>query len=337
MASGVAGYLCNLLRSSGRLEEALRVADEKAAYSRQAELGPWSQLLDEGQRLQVLAVMGRYDEVLTGVESLRPKMDALPPTSEAEEAVNPWNVREGLLDTGRLAASRSERWETALALNAETVKVMKARGADALEVARTRFNDYHPLLRLGRYDDARDLLLSCRAVFEAARDIEMLGNVYSALADLEDQTGGRASAVRFEEVALVYTYQAGQPESCGISHHNLANYLNHQGADPATVLAHRLAAAAIRLRMQSGLLSSTVRNLAISDLPPAPPAFADVVKRVEAIEGVRFRRSLRVCPVPPPTATPPSLPSGRWRRSTSRDERPSGRRLSWRARRVMPP
>ncbi len=95
--------------------------------------------------------------------------------------------------------------------------------------------------------------------------------------------------MRFEEVALGYKYQAGEPEDCAISHHNLANYLERQGADPATVLAHRLAAAAIRLQMQSGLLSTTVRNLAISDLPPAPPAFADVVKRVEAIEGVRFR------------------------------------------------
>ena len=117
----------------------------------------------------------------------------------------------------------------------------------------------------------------------------MLGKVYGALADLEDETGGRAAAVRFEEVALGYKYQAGEPEDCAISHHNLANYLERQGADPATVLAHRLAAAAIRLQMQSGLLSTTVHNLANSDLPPAPPAFADVAKRVEAIEGVRFQ------------------------------------------------
>ena len=169
------------------------------------------------------------------------------------------------------------------------MKAKQARGADALEVARTRFNDYGPLLRLRRYDDARALLLSCRAVFEAERDIEMLGKVYGALADLEDETGGRAAAVRFEEVGLGYTYQAGEPEDCAISHHNLANYLERQDDDPATVLAHRLAAAAIRLQTQSGLLSTTVRNLANSDLPPAPPAFADVAQRVEAIEGVRFQ------------------------------------------------
>ena len=194
-----------------------------------------------------------------------------------------------LLDTGRDAANYSERWETALALNAEVMKATQAHGADALEVACARFSDCGPLLRLRRYGDARALLIDCRAVFEAERDIEMLGKVYSALADLENETGGRAAAVRFTEVALGYSYQAGKPRDCAISHHNLAIYLGHQGADPAAVLAHHLAAATIRLQMQSGELPITVHNLAISDLPPAPPSFADVVKRVEAVEGVRFQ------------------------------------------------
>jgi hypothetical protein len=95
--------------------------------------------------------------------------------------------------------------------------------------------------------------------------------------------------VRFEEIALGYSYQAGQPEDCAIIHNNLANYLARQGADPAAVLAHRLAAATIRLQTQSGLLPTTLHNLAGSDLPAAPPAFAAVAGRVEAIEGVRFR------------------------------------------------
>ena len=352
LASVVAGDLCNLLRSSGRLEEALKVAGEKAGYTRQAGLGPWTQLVDEGQRLQVLAAMGRYDEVLAEVESLRPKMDALPLESEAEEAANPWNVRETLLDTGRKAALRSERWETALALNAEVVKATQARGADALEVARTRFNDYGPLLRLGRYDDARALLLSCRAVFEAERDIGMLGKVYSALADLEDETGGRAAAVRFEEVALGYTYQAGEPEDCAISHHNLANYLERQGADPATVLAHRLAAAAICLQMQSGLLSTALRNLANSACPPPRPPSPMWSGAWRPSRACASRRCSSACPAPPPTATPPSPPSGRWWRTRRdagtkrgrdktrcwpRPPRPSGRRSSGRATSSTPP
>jgi hypothetical protein len=41
--------------------------------------------------------------------------------------------------------------------------------------------------------------------------------------------------------------------------------------------------------MRSGLLSTTLSNLARSDLPPAPPTFAAVAEEVERVEGVRFR------------------------------------------------
>jgi hypothetical protein len=125
----------------------------------------------EGQRLQVLAELGRYDEVLAAVEALRPRMAMLPERSEAEEAVVPWNVREALLDTGRTAALYGERHEQALALNAEIVRSKEKRGAGALELARARFNEYGPLLNLERYDEARRLLEGCRSVFEAERDI----------------------------------------------------------------------------------------------------------------------------------------------------------------------
>lgn len=289
LASAAAGDLLDLLRSGGRLAEALQVAEAKAGYTRRAGLGPWTQLTDEGMRLQVLVAMGRYEEVLDAVEALRPRIAALPFQSDAEETVNPWNVRETLLDAGRSAAMRSEQWERALALNAETLRYTEERGAGALERARTRFNDYSPLLRLGRFEEARALLLACRAVYEAERAIPQLGKVYSALADLEDKVGDRAAAVRFEQTALGYKYQAGAPEGCAISHHNLANYLERQGADPALVLAHRLATALIFLQTQSGQLPTTLRALANSALPPAPPSFEEVVARVEEVEGVRFR------------------------------------------------
>jgi tetratricopeptide (TPR) repeat protein len=289
LASGIAGVLLNLLQSRGRLEEALAVAEEKAGYTGRAGLGPWTQLGDETMRLQVLAALGRYEEVLEEVARLRPRMEGLSMESEAEETVNPWNVRETLLNVGCKAAVRSERWERALALNAEVLRVNRERGADALELARARFNDYFPLLRLERYDEARELLLGCRAVFEDERDVLYLGKVYSALADLEHRTGDRAAAVRFEQVALGYRYRAGQPEDCAISHNNLAEHLARRGADAADVLAHRLAAAAIWLQTRSGQIRLALGNLAKSDLPPAPPAFAAVARRVERIEGVRFR------------------------------------------------
>ena len=288
-AGVAAGDLINLLWQNSRLEDVLSLAEEKAGYTRLAGLGPWTQLLDEGQRLQILNALGRYAEVFDAVEALRPTLAELPEQSELEESANPWNVRETLLDTGHTAALYSQRYEPALALNAKIVEYRKQRGASKLELARTRFNDYGALLRLGRYNDARQLLLDCRSVFEDERSIEMLGKVWSALADLADETGDRQDAVRFEEIALAYSYQTGQPEDCAISHNNLANYLESLGRDIVTVLAHRLAAATIRMQMQSGLLPTTLQNLANNELPEQPPRFDDVADSVEQIDGVRFR------------------------------------------------
>jgi tetratricopeptide (TPR) repeat protein len=288
LASSAGGDLVNLLRHAGRPDEALQVVEAMAQDTRSAGLGPWTQLTDEGQRLQLLNALGRYGEVSEAVQQLRLQMAALPEVSDTDENVTPWNVRESLLDTGRSAALRSEDFEGALGLNEEIVRSQRARGAGALEQAKNRFNDYGPLLRLRRLGDARELLLDCRRVFEAERHPAYLGMVFSALADLEDETGAPDKAAGFEFVALGYAYQVGVPEACSISHHNLANYLKRSAGDHALVLAHRLAAAVLKAQTRSGRLSSTLQALAADDLAPSPPAFADVVRHVEAVPGVRL-------------------------------------------------
>jgi tetratricopeptide (TPR) repeat protein len=302
LASANAGDLLNLLQATGRLEEALQTAEAMADYTRRAGLGPWTQLSDECQRLQVLNAKGRYAEVLAAVEKLRPQLKALSEQSEADETANPWNVREGLLDASRSAAMRLEQWEIALALNAEILDYTRQRGADEAELAGAAFNDYFPLLRLERYREARALLEGCRAAFEGAGEIANVGKVYNALADLEDKEGNRPAAVRFEQLALRYKYQAGQPEGCAISHHNLANCLERSAAAPETVLAHRLADGVICFQIGSGGLAQTIRNLARSSLPPAPPPFEQVCAIVEQVVGVRFRELF--------TRLPQRAPSG---------------------------
>jgi tetratricopeptide (TPR) repeat protein len=294
-AMSVATYLINILKDTGRAEEALPLVEQKKGYTRRAGLGPWTQLAHEAQRLQLLNALGRYAEVLSAVEALREQMRALPEDSEQEEAANLWNVRETILDTGGFAAMRLERWEAALALNAERVTNQEARGAPALEVARARFNDYGPLLRLGRYGEARGLLHACRAVFEKEGAVTELGAVFSALAGLEDKLGHHGQAIAFSETALRYTYLAGDPEACAISHHNLSNYLKRAGRERKTCLAHRLAAGVIRFQTGSGMLASTLRNLVIDfaqfapDPPLLPASFDELCRIVEAVDGVHFR------------------------------------------------
>lgn len=288
VASTASGALLHVLRDRGHLDEALRVAEVGAEYTRQAGLGPWTQLGDECRRLQLLNALGRHEAVRKAVKQLQEHMATLPETSDAPETVTSWNVRETLLDTGHSAALHSKHWDDALALNAEILQQKQARGASALQIARTRFNDYGPLLRLKRFNDARTLLLECRKVADAERDVQLLGNTFSALADLEAATGMQARAADFEQLALGYQYQSGESESCAISHHNLANYIRQSAGNPPAVLAHCLAAAVLRIQMRSGRLPITLQALAKLDLTVMPPSFAQVVAQVESVLGVRF-------------------------------------------------
>jgi hypothetical protein len=119
VATATAGDLVNLLRETGRLRQALALVDQKEGYTRRAGFGPWTQLLDRAQRLQLLRRLGEHEQVLAEVQQLRGQLVSLPETSDQEERVDPWNVRELILQAGALAARGLGRWEVALELNGE--------------------------------------------------------------------------------------------------------------------------------------------------------------------------------------------------------------------------
>jgi pentatricopeptide repeat protein len=175
-ASVAARSLFNILRRTGRFEEALTLIEDMKAYTCHEGLGPWSQLLNEAQRLQVLNSLGRHDEVLKAVKDPRKQMTSLAEKSEKTEAVLPWNVKEVVLDTGRNAAMQLGKSELALELNADRIAVKQSRSATVLDLALARFNDYSPLIVLKRYDEAEDLLFACREVFEKERSVQGLSH-----------------------------------------------------------------------------------------------------------------------------------------------------------------
>jgi hypothetical protein len=291
LAGIVAGDLITLLRNEGRLQDALDLSERAQDYARRAGLGPWTQLGDETRRLQILSALGHHEEVLDAVDTLRARMTDLPEQSEQPETVTPWNVREVILDTGRFAARNLERWEQALALNSEQLASMGRRDAPPAAFARTAFNDYGPLLRLGRFDDARELLLVCRDTFGQEGDPEMLGKTLSALADLEDNLGRGDEAIALEADALRLKYVAGLPDAIAVSHFNLSNYLVRHEGDPSEALAHRLAAAVIDYQTSSGGLASTMRVLATHLAEwgeRTVPSWQEVCERVDRREGVHL-------------------------------------------------
>lgn len=276
-----------------------------ADYTRRAGHGPWTQLADQTTRLQILHMQGHHQQVLDTVDHLRQHIATLPdPPDPTDGTVIPWNVREALLTIGVLAARGLGRWQQALDLNAETLDSMRRRGASDAEQARDAFNDYRSLLELGRSPEARELLIGCRAVFDATHDLPSLGKTLSALAHVEATLGHHDRAIDLETDALRYNYLAGDPDAIGISHNNLANSLHRAGGDPRQVCAHRLAAAVIAYHTGSGHLTGRLEALAgllTADPTAAPGSFTQLCRIVDQTDGVHLAELLARLPQRAPT------------------------------------
>jgi tetratricopeptide (TPR) repeat protein len=291
LAAAGATQLVNVLQAQGRLREALRRTEAEADHVRRAGLGPASVLAAQGHRLQILGKLGQHRHVLNQFQALRPQLDQLPDQTSENETIEPWNAREVTLVIGRDAAAELGEWETALELNRDIVANIMRRGAGVHEIARARFNDYTPLIRLGRLDDADQLLRDCQEVYEEQADTGRLGGVLSARADLEDERGRPDQAAALERTGLRYLYIRDDWDGAIASHNNLAHYLKKTGAPPGEWLAHRIAAASIEYAARGS--ATRIYNLAgdlrlLGDNAPLPNSFAELTSRVEALEGVRF-------------------------------------------------
>lgn len=293
LASAVAGDLTNLLREAGHLEEALTTAERMKDHTRKAGLGQWTQLGDEVRRLQILNAIGRHEEALTALKTWRDEMRSWPELSDEDDAAQPWHVKDVLLHTGYASALDLERWQEALSLNEEAVQARVSRGATALEVAQTQYNNYGPLLKRQRPDQARSVLHQCLTVFESAGGNEDLGRIHSALAHVEHEVQHFPQAVRHECMALRFRYLSRLPNGCAVSHFNLATYLTRTSEDALVALAHRLAGVLIYYQTYDGKLPGrldTLRRHLASVTPADPPAnFDELCRLVEQTDGVRFR------------------------------------------------
>ncbi len=308
LASTTAGELVTLLRDQGRLQEALTMAGQKIEHTNQAGFGFWTQLSDEGRRLQILSMLGHHEQVLIDLPALRARMADLPDQRADNDRVNPWNVREGVLDIGRLSAVALQRWNDALDLNDEIASTKRRRGARPYEVTRARFHDYVPLLHLGRLADVDHLLRDCQDVFETAGDSTQLAAVYGARADLEDKRDHPGDAVDLQRTSLRLWYVHPNPREISTAHHNLANYLSRAAGNPAEQRAHRLTASLLHhltgdtreLTRTLDALASELRSDTSGPTAPAlPTTLPEAIRLVDADDGVCFGNLLvALCPDP---------------------------------------
>jgi tetratricopeptide (TPR) repeat protein len=260
-------------------------------YIHRAKLGALANLYIEANRLHVLKCLDRCPEILESIGVLREQMESLPEQGMNDKMFHWWNIKEAILTTGAEASTLLGAYEQALEFNAEVLSSMKARGATSLELARSAFKDYFPLLRLGHNLQAGELILDCKKVFERENDTKSLGNFFCSLADLERQQGQIGKAIELFDTSLRYSYQAEDFINISTNHHNLAISQREVGSDKA--LAHRLAAGIIRYQIGSGLLASTIQEMVIDlakfGAQALPTNFRDLCQTVDEIEGVNFR------------------------------------------------
>jgi esterase/lipase superfamily enzyme len=297
-ASVALDELIDLLRRTGRSQEALAVWDRMNGHTIAAGLGPWSQLVDNVWRLLLLHDIGRDEEALQLAEQYREETCNLPETSDQPEATTPWTVRELLFEGGRVAALGLGHWDQALIWNARSIESQRKRKAPDLEVARLRINDCDALVELGRDQQARDVALDCRKIFEGESSAVDIAAAFSALAKVEGARGNGRRAIAHERTALRHRYseQSPDPETCAESHFRLASYLARQNLRTAAA-ANRLACALIRIRTVSvdtpqirrtlGELGTDIARLLPSD-PPVPMHFDKLATFIGETEGVSY-------------------------------------------------
>ena len=126
----------------------------------------------------------------------------------------PYNVREGILDTGRYAARQLGHWADALALNAELLKSEEDRGASAFEMAQRLFQRLRsPVVAWAHRRGPRAAAELPRILTSARTASRTSVRILSALADVEAAAGHGQDAIDLEHNALRYKYLADRSSS----------------------------------------------------------------------------------------------------------------------------
>ena len=245
LAARAAFPLVRCCRKTGRIDEALEVAEALAEYTQRAGLGPWTRLSAEVERLALLSLKGQDQPVLGEARRLRAEMDSLPAEAEGQEIEPSWRVREMLLNVGAAAASQAGRRQEALDFALAAVELTRARGATPAEVAHAQTIVCDALRALGLTDQAEELIEASREALEEAHDNYALSRMLAGLADIRYEQGNSSAAIKISGDALRCAYWAGDISDIARAHHWLGLYLagNHAWRQAMT---HLLAAGLIR-------------------------------------------------------------------------------------------
>lgn len=284
-------FMTATLRRTGRLPEALRAAEQTVAYGRKANLGPWTQLSDKAERLEIRSEAGLDDQsMLTEAAGLIAEADGLPQEPAGEKGIDPPWIRESLLRSAANAATRRGHWTAALRFVETEVASLRNRSAPPVDVADAELNALTALAETGRVAEALELLDRCEAIFlrEGSPQYRRLGLVKQARAHFAARAGDLATALAAQSEALDLLYRSGDVPHIQEAHSNFGQWLAEADQFSFQALAHELAAALLAVLLgQAADIGMITRCLSFT-AGDCPGTLASLCAAVDKTRGVHL-------------------------------------------------
>jgi tetratricopeptide (TPR) repeat protein len=213
----------------GALGEAERIYQQSAAAKRKAgspvvntELEVLRIQVYQGHAERALPEIERRLAQLRGWYRRQQSGSAAPQLDDAIVVSRAFIAALDIAVDGNLAL---KRWAACLELLVEMEATERELGEGELPLARTRFNQYAPLIRLGRLKEAQHVLEGCLDIFRHADDASLQAKALSGLADLWSRRNDSKRAVGLERRALALRNCFPDSLDRADSHGNLAAYL----------------------------------------------------------------------------------------------------------------
>ena len=222
------------------------LAEQKAGYTRQAGLGPWTQLADEVRRLQVLTAMGQAGQVLDEVTRLRDRMATLPATPGPNEADTPGTSARRCSTPAATRPCCSAGMHDALALQRRGGRQPADRHAPA---DRHRPRPVQRLLPAAAPRPHRGGTGGAAGLPPGLPGRPRHPHARQDAQRPRRHRGQRAATATppsgWNATRLRYSYLAENLDGIAISYHNLGNHLAGHARQPAPALASHLTSALI--------------------------------------------------------------------------------------------
>ena len=244
----IMGNWASALAMTGDLQAAQQFQLRSAEAHRRAGNPDVNAVGSELEALRIDVMRGEAEAALPEIESRLDRIRNWWAQTEAGQSVPEAPDRTFLgralvsgLSTAMQANYSRERWQMCINLLREQKLVKHSLNDNELELARTRFNLYWPLLRLDRLAEAQRILEECLDIFRSSEAVTEEARCISAFADLHCERNEIDEAIALERRSLGVRNSLSDPSDRATSHNKLGNYLERAAKDKAAAMHHTAA------------------------------------------------------------------------------------------------